>query len=332
MYGNVLIVDEDVSVRGKISDFLEEKGYSCKGVSNAKDALKEIQEGKYDLIIWDLRLPGLNGMEILKNLKKWDMNIPVILTSTLKDINSVRVALKEGAVDYITKPIHYHDLENSVKFSLEKKKLKELEKQFKERLEREIERQKKKIHDQYLHGIIGLIKIIEERDQYTKGHSQRVSELAVKIAANIGMDNVMVTKVKIAGLLHDIGIIAIPDSILKKSGALNKEEMSIVRKHPVIGVELLSYFISDNKILSIVRHHHERWDGKGYPDGLEGNAIPLGSRILAVADSYDAMTFPRPYREIFSKEAAIKELEKHSGSQFDREVVEKAVKIINTQA
>jgi len=94
MYGHVLIVDEDVSVRGKISDFLEEKGYSCKGVSNANDALKEIQEGKYDLIIWDLRLPGLNGMEILKKLKKWDMNIPVILTSTLKDINSVRVALK----------------------------------------------------------------------------------------------------------------------------------------------------------------------------------------------------------------------------------------------
>ncbi|MBC7334057.1 MAG: HD-GYP domain-containing protein [Actinobacteria bacterium] len=170
---------------------------------------------------------------------------------------------------------------------------------------------------------------IDAKDKYTKSHSQNVSNIAGLIAYKCGLGSDKVEEVMIAGLLHDIGKIGIPDSILAKGETLSKEEYDLVKKHPVISFKIIGEIGQFKSILPIILYHHERWDGKGYPQGLRGEEIPLGARILAIADAYDAITTDRPYRKAFCKRDAIAEIRKNAGSQFDPELVEIFVKIIS---
>ena len=185
---------------------------------------------------------------------------------------------------------------------------------------------------EHLSVIQALAAAVEARDPYTEKHSQRMAEYAMATARAMGLSIYSAEVVRYAAILHDIGKIGIPDHILSKSNSLTEQEWNQIKKHSTIGAEIIKQINSLSDASKIVYHHHERYDGEGYPDGLKGESIPLGSRIIAVIDAYDAMTSRRPYREALSKEEAIMELKKHAGTQFDRKVVEAFLKVLERNA
>ena len=185
----------------------------------------------------------------------------------------------------------------------------------------EVEEQVKKIRQSFLKGITSLVFILEAKNEYSKGHSQRVSDVAVAIAEKLGMPQNEVEQIRIAGLVHDIGKVGISEMVLNKKDQLTKEEFRHIASHSVLGERILKPIVDDKEILAMVRHHHEHYDGTGYPDGLTARNIPVGARILAIADAYDAMTSRRPYRKVLNSILTYAELKKHAGIQFDPIIV-----------
>ena len=186
------------------------------------------------------------------------------------------------------------------------------------------------LHSVYLNTITTIANCLEAKDVYTRGHSKRVTDYALHLANNLSVPVEFLQRVHLSGMLHDIGKIGIPESILNKPGKLTLEEFSQIRLHPKISIHILSPIISDKQVMDIIRHHHERFDGQGYPDGQKNGAIPLGARILGLADAFDAMTSTRPYRKAMSKEMAVSELERNGGAQFDAGLTKTFVELINS--
>jgi putative nucleotidyltransferase with HDIG domain len=228
--------------------------------------------------------------------------------------------MREGASDFILKPVDFDILLLSVDKVLEKRRLILENKSYQLYLEQRVAEQAKIIRESFINSVKSLVHALEAKDVYTSGHSQRVTDIATNIAEAMHWDEAQLEKIRLAGILHDIGKIGVPESILNKPGKLEKDEFEIVKTHCEIGERILRSVITDEEILKAIRHHHERYDGTGYPDGLPGDRIPQGARILAAADAYDAMTPDRPYRRAMTHSQACIELEKKSGLQFDPEV------------
>jgi len=191
----------------------------------------------------------------------------------------------------------------------------------------EIELSLKKLDDAYLNTVFALSNAVDARDPYTAGHSERVSKISMLLSRELKLSEETLEILEYTGLFHDIGKMGIPDHILNKSGKLTDEEYEVIKKHPDIGINILSNVDFLAKALPIIRHHHEKYSGNGYPCGIKGEEVPLGSRIIAIADTYDAMTMDRPYRQLFSHDAAVAEIQKHSGTQFDNKLVDVFMKI-----
>ena len=194
-------------------------------------------------------------------------------------------------------------------------------------LKQKVEKQANKIRESFLNALTALAYALEAKDKYTSGHSQRVAEISVAIAREMGLSRQDINKIRLAGLIHDIGKIGVRASVLNKPGRLNDDEYQHIKTHSEIGEHILTPIVEDEQILKTVRHHHERYDGTGYPDGLSGEQIPLGAKILAVADAYDAITSERPYRKAMSIQSACHEIELCKGSQFDPEVADTFLRI-----
>jgi putative nucleotidyltransferase with HDIG domain len=200
-------------------------------------------------------------------------------------------------------------------------------KEYQQHLEQMVAEQASKIRASFLNAITALVYALEAKDAYTSGHSQRVAQLSVSIAQQLSLPSEQVERLKLAGLLHDIGKIGTQESLLSKPRRLNEEQYQLVKLHPEIGQRILSPIVDNSEILHAVRGHHERYDGKGYPDGLKKSKIPLGARILAVSDAYEAMTSDRPYRAAMSPDAALSQIESNKGTQFDPEIADIFTKI-----
>lgn len=226
-----------------------------------------------------------------------------------------------GACDYIIKPINLSELPIRVRKALDRRRLVLENEESRLHLGDKVKEQTKKIHEVFLNSITSLAFALEARDKYTGGHSQRVSKIALLICRRLGLKQDYTEKVTLAGLVHDIGKIGIKESILMKEEPLTDEEYSHIMAHSIIGEHILKPAIDDEEILKMVRHHHERYNGTGYPDGLSKQHIPLGARILAVADIYDAMTSDRPYRQAMKPNLTIDELKKQTHHMFDPVVV-----------
>jgi len=249
-------------------------------------------------------------------------DMSVIMVTSRDDAETVIETMKMGACDYIIKPVNLNELPIRVRKALDRRRLILENKEYRLHLEDKVKEQTEKIHNAFLNSITSLAFALEARDKYTSGHSQRVSKIALLICRRLGLAQDYVEKVTLAGLVHDIGKIGIKEAILMKTDRLTDEEYSHIMAHSVIGEHILRPAIDDEEILKIVRHHHERYNGSGYPDGLTRQQIPLGARILAVADIYDAMTSDRPYRKAMSPVAAIEELKKQTRHMFDPVVVD----------
>jgi putative nucleotidyltransferase with HDIG domain len=318
----ILVVDDLSASRQIIIRKLTSEGYHCEEATDGQAALEKLVVGEFGLVLLDITLPGQSGMEVLREIVGRFPDISVIMITSRNDAETVIETMKIGACDYIIKPVNLNELPIRIRRALDQRRLEVENKEYRLRLEEKVKEQTEKIHSAFLNSITSLAFALEARDKYTSGHSQRVSKIALLICRRLGLPQDYVEKVTLAGLVHDIGKIGIKESILMKEGLLTHEEYSHIMAHSVIGEHILRPAIDDEEILKIVRHHHERYNGSGYPDGLSGQQIPLGARILAVADIYDAMTSDRPYRKALNPVTAIAELKDQTGHMFDQVVVD----------
>jgi len=318
----ILIVDDEEGVRRLLKRKLLSQGYRCEEAGSAYQALDELRNKAIGLVILDIKMPGKSGVQLLPEIRASYADTVVIMATAITDTSTAIYCMKQGAYDYITKPFDLDEVVLSVDKALEKRRLELENRDHQQHLEQKIEEQSRKIRASFLNAITSLAYALEAKDRYTSGHSQRVAEISVAIAEQLGMPPESVEKIRLAGLIHDIGKIGVRESVLNKLSMLTDEEFQHIKRHPEIGEPILAPIVEDEEVLKIVRHHHERYDGKGYPDGLFGEAIPLGARILAMADSYDAMTSERPYRRAMRAETACAEIEHGKGTQFDPEVAD----------
>jgi putative nucleotidyltransferase with HDIG domain len=318
----ILIVDDMASIRNTIARVLAKEGYNCSVAADGDSALAKLRESQFHLVLLDLNMPGKSGTEVLKETVVQYPETAVIIITATDDAETAIELMRAGAYDYIIKPVNLNMLSLRIEKALDRRKLLLENRKYQLYLEGKIREQTEKIRKSFLNSIMSLAFALEAKDKYTSGHSQRVAKMAVVIAQRLGMPQDQAEKIKLAGLIHDIGKIGIKESVLMKQGGLSDNEYSHIISHSVIGERILKPVIEDREILGIVRHHHERFDGRGYPDGLMGQQIPLGARILAVADMYDAMTSDRPYRTALSIRMALAELERQANTQFDPDVVQ----------
>ena len=327
----ILIVDDEEGIRNLLFDFLSSKGYNCATAPSAEKAMEILRsENDYSLVLSDIKMPTKSGLELLKEIKQNYPDIEVIMISALRDIDLAIEAMNNGAFNYITKPFKLREVLLTIEQALEKRKLILENKRYQENLE-ELVRQKtidleetlKELRTTYNSTLESFIIALDARDTETQTHSQVVTQFTLTLAEKMGIkDKEELENIRKGALLHDIGKIGIPDSILKKPGKLTPEEWQIIKQHPVIGYKMIAGIKFLKEAAQIVLHHHEHFDGNGYPARLKGNSIPLGARIFAVADALEALISDRPYRKALPIEEAKKEIIRCSGSQFDPKVVE----------
>ncbi|HNU75514.1 MAG TPA: response regulator [Deltaproteobacteria bacterium] len=310
----ILVVDDSSTVRTLVEKGLKEVGFEVVKAENGRAALEILKNERPDLILSDIDMPEMNGEEFCKAVHSDPLlaTIPFVVLSANNDRPIMRRMLQIGADSYLVKPFNIDQLVITVEKLLSDKLL--LLYKEKERLETE--------QRLILASITSLCCALEARDAYTRGHSEAVASIATRIAAGMGMSREETDLVMLGGKLHDLGKIGVVDSVLLKPGKLSDEEFAIIKRHPVIGADILRPVPSLAKILPIVLYHHERIDGKGYPEGLKGDRIPLWARITAVGDTYHALTSDRPYRAGMDREKALQIIESASGTQLCPDCVE----------
>jgi putative two-component system response regulator len=309
----VLVIDDEALVRSVIAEILVDAGHEVREATNAEEGLEALVTGGPDLIVSDILMPGLSGIELLRRVREQRPSLPVVLVTGAGTYTNLSDALAGGADGLVMKPFSHAELAAAVAGALERAG----------RSERELRR---RLFTPTLTG--ALANAIEARDSSLHGHCERLSALALRIACEVGLTGEELETVRLGAILHDIGKIGIPDRVLVKAGPFTPEERALMATHPLIGDRLLEPLAELAHIRPVVRHHHERWDGNGYPDGIAGDAIPLAARIVAVADAVEAMTGPRPYRERLEREAVVAELEHGRGTQWDPAVVDIALSLI----
>jgi putative nucleotidyltransferase with HDIG domain len=342
----ILIVDDEMRVREILSRKLTDDGYNCLTAPDGNAALKMLKTDHVELVLLDVMMPGKAGPEVLRDIKSRYPDIAVIMVTAVADVQTAIGLMRMGAYDYIIKPIELNVLSVSLDRALEKRNLIIENRDYQLHLEQRVEEQTNKIRQSFLNSTTSLAYALEAKDKYTHGHSERVTKIAVAIAREMAAAKYLVEKIKLAGLLHDVGKIGISELILNKPGKLTDDEFELVKAHCEVGERILSPIVEDKEILEMVRHHHERYDGKGYPDGLSGeqmtkgasiiavaeaytNILSQGAMALAVADAYDAMTSDRPYRPAMPPEAACSELVSGKGKQFAPVIVDTFISLIN---
>jgi putative nucleotidyltransferase with HDIG domain len=324
----VLVVDDEAGIVKLLCETLSFAGFDCRGCQSGYKALDLLACDRFDAIISDLRMPGMNGLELLRSVREKDPHMAFILATAVDDALHGVQAMKGGADEYLLKPLNLEAMTTTLKCVLEQKRLEIEAENYRDNLETMVEQQTKQLqvaeraveltHDE---AVEALDAALDLRDTETAGHSRRVVMYCMEIAGAMGCDREQQRIIARGALLHDIGKLGIPDAILLKAGALTVRERSVMQTHARIGFELLRCFPFLEKSAEIVLTHHERFDGTGYSQGLIGVEIPLGARIFAVADTLDAITSDRPYRRALSLAAAREEISRWSGKQFDPAVV-----------
>ena len=331
----ILIADDDTLVREAVDKILTMFGHTVVSCSSGEEALDNLK-ADFDLVILDINMPGLDGFETLKRINEKDLGIPVIFLTGAGSMEYAVKAINLGAYDFISKPIEDLDIFNiKVKRAIEKRMYVLRERTSKENLEIEVRdktrelAKKNRLLEEYnenleistLNTMLTLQTALEEKDMYTAGHTNRVTMLALTIGRALRLDAEDLIVLERACKVHDIGKLVVDVNYIRKPGPLSDDEWRLMKKHPEIGANIITPLAFMQQEISIVRHHHERMDGKGYPDGLVGDELNLLTKIITVADSYDAMTSKRIYKQNLETKQAIAELHRCVGSQFDSEVV-----------
>ncbi len=326
---SILLVEDNGFERSTISDFLVGKGMTVDTVSNGREALGIISGHNYDLVITDIIMPEMDGIEMLRHLRKRLPDLPVIIITSSTDVNHAIEAMRLSVTDYMLKPIDPEELETRIALSFMKNEAQKSERAQQFQMVEKVIHQEKKLEDTFLYAVRTLINAIEARDPYTKGHSIRVTRLTDLLLRKLGIESGLLSDIILAAQLHDTGKLGISDRILNKPSWLSEGEKFIMRTHPEVGYQILKPILTDECLKGIL-HHHERWDGEGYPMNLAGEAIPFSARIITISDAFDAMITDRTYRPGVKIMKALEEIERRSGSQFDPDLVDPFIEIIRT--
>lgn len=315
----ILVVDDDTSNLKIANHILSREKMRVSCLKSGEDAINFLQENRPDLILLDVHMPGMDGFETLAAIQKnrATADIPVIFLTADDDSDTETRGLQAGAMDFIKKPFIPGVLLLRVRHMIELIRLQTNLSQEVEKKTQEVMAQHEKLERMSMQIVKTLSGAIDAKDTYTNGHSTRVAEYSKEIAKRAGLSEEMQNDIYMMGLLHDVGKIGIPDAIINKPARLTDEEYSIIQNHPVMGAKILKNITEFPKMCTGARWHHERYDGKGYPDGISGQDIPLEARIIAVADAYDAMSSRRSYRDVLPQAQVRSEVEKGKGTQFD---------------
>jgi putative nucleotidyltransferase with HDIG domain len=332
----ILVVDDEEPIREVVCSMLGAAGYRCTPAANGNAALELLASGEeFELMLSDLMMAEMQGDVLLERTKEQFPDMPVIMVTAVSDLSVALAALRNGAYDYLLKPFERDQLLNTVSRALENRRLRLENRAFQLHLESrvaaqterlrqmnaDLQRTNAELRKSYDITLEALGDALDLKDAETEGHSKRVTAFTIAIARAMGLEDDETRVIARGAFLHDIGKMAIPDSVLRKPGPLTQEEVIIMREHCLRGYQMVSKipFLAD--AAEIVFAHQERWDGTGYPRGLKGEEIPLGARIFSIADTLDAITSDRPYRAAQSYQAAREEIERWSGRQFDPEIV-----------
>ncbi|MCL1926590.1 MAG: response regulator [Syntrophorhabdaceae bacterium] len=317
----VLVIDDDDCLRFLIREWLEPAGYIVEEASDGVEAFEKLRTGGFNIFLTDVLMPKMDGIAFLKKALVHDPSIASVVMSGSAELSTAVSALRSGACDYITKPFSGEALLITIERALHKKELERQLEDYRLNLENKVKEQTNEINLMYTRSIDAMVNALEAKDFYTRGHSQRVMTYSVATAKEMGMADEDVENLKRAAILHDIGKIGVRDMVINKPGELTMDEFKEVIRHPELSVNIIEPIPFFQPLLPAIKHHHERYNGQGYPLGLAGEEIPLSARILSVADTFDAMTSTRPYRKALRVDDAIAELRRCAGLQFDPDVV-----------
>lgn len=312
--GTVLVADDQTANRELLEELLTAEGYQVITVADGAAAVAELARTQFDLVLLDVMMPRLNGFEACEKIKNNPDTyfIPVIMITALSAKQDRLEGIRAGADDFLTRPVDRPELLARVRSLLK----------LKQRTD-ELERAES--------VLFTLARSIEGKDPYTHGHCERLADYSARLGAQLGLSEDQLTALRRAGIVHDVGKIAVPDAILLKPGRLTPEEWTIMREHPLVGERICTPMKSFRYVLPIIRHHHEKLDGSGYPDGLRGDAIPVTARVLQIVDVYDALTTERPYKKAFSIADALEIMTQEvSKGWWDPDIFERFARLVTS--
>ncbi len=342
MAGKILIIDDEEAVRKVLNTHLVKEGYHIVTSSGGSDVFKDLKQSRAEILICDIKMPVVSGLEVLDYARLHMKTVPVIMLTGLTDVSMAIDVMKRGAFDYLMKPVTKNDLLNVVckafrrrELLLENRRLERENRRYQILLEQKISESAEDLGNRSVelmkaYGTLKsmnfrfvnvLAETIEAKDRHTRGHCNRMRRLCVELGRIIGLEKKHLELLEYASMLHDIGKIGVNEVVLNKEGPLNEEEKEHVKIHPEVGKKILKGIPLMERVAEIIVSHHENFDGSGYPKGLKGEAIPLGARIISAADLYDAMSNDRPYRKGIELGDIVKEMKRVSGTQLDPDIV-----------
>ena len=318
-----LVVDDDAQVRGALVRVIENQGLACLQAASGAEALAVLRtEGEVPVCISDIHMPEMDGVTFLRQALQLYPDMAILMLTGAADVKTAVNCLQLGALDYISKPVLIEEVRARVAKAVEKRDLILQNRFYRQNLEERVRELDRRNRQSLINGVQTLVHALEAKDSYTSGHSQRVSRYAVKTAVLLGFTGDRLEHIRLGGELHDIGKIGTREAVLNKPGPLDVDEFEHIKLHTALGERILAPFLTESPtVLRIVRSHHERLDGQGFPDRLSGEQIPLEARIVTVVDAFDAMTTNRAYRPSRTPVDAVEELRRCTGSHFDPQVV-----------
>ncbi len=317
----ILVVDDEPAITVALAKRLRREGYECLTASSGREAMARLAAAELDLVVADVRMPGMSGIELLKEIKNHDPDIQVIMMTAYTDISFAIEALRNKADDYLLKPFNLAELSHSVARSLEHRRLLREVQTYRETVEQGAGADLADSERASRQGLAALASAVESRDRHTRGHLGQVGRYAVAVGAEFSLGDDGLRELWLGAVLHDVGMLVVPEAVINKPGPLTSEEWRQVREHPAAGARIVDAAPYLRPARDGILHHHERWDGSGYPAGLAASKISRAGSIIAVADAFAAMQSDRPYRGALSEAEALSEIAGGAGSRFDQEVV-----------
>src|SRR5258707_1115474 len=331
----ILVVDDEDAIRNALKNFLTQQEFEVYAAGSGEEALQQLQRHRIALMLCDIRMPGTSGVDLVPDALEIEPELAILMLTAVNDATSAALCMQRGAMDYLTKPIELADLGRAVQRALKRREMllenRQLNQWLKEEVTTrtaEVQRERMKLERLSIATLEALVNALEAKDAYMRGHSARVADLSATVAHELGISEEDVEHVRVAGRLHDLGKIGTRESVLNKQGALTPDEFEHVKQHVIIGSQILAPLTHLGDIIPAVRHHHERGDGTGYPDGLRGEEIPMGARIIGAAEGFAALSTSRAYQEKMSPEKAVERAADLSGTALDSKDYEALVSVV----